>query len=602
MTLSIAAVSRWASQLLPNRRDALIADWLWPDVVAGLTAAAVVIPKAMAYAELAGLPPAVGLYTVLLPMAVYVLFGSSRVLSVSTTTTLGILTATALKDLGAGNDTAMAVQLAVLLSMLVGVLLILAGILRLGMLANFISDPVLTGFKAGIGLAIIVDQLPKLIGLTIDKGWFGHNVFAILTHLTSANPATAILGLGLMALLFLLRRLTPHLPAPLIGVALSLILAHLIDFQAYGIPQIGTVPAGLPQPHLEALGGDWLQQLRALLPDAAGIALMSFTETIAAGRAFAESGEPRPRPNRELLATGFGNLIGGFFGAMPSGGGTTQTAVNRLAGARSQVAAAVTTLAAALVLLFLAPVIGQMPEAALAAVVIVYSVGLVKPAELRAILKIRSREFAWALIALLGVLLLGTMQGISVAVIASLLTLAYQSYNPPVYMLARKPGTDIFRAYDPARYPDELIPGLLMLRVEGRLYFGNSQNVVDHLTLLFEQHHPRVIVFDLSAVFDIEYTALKTLTEVDDRLQKMGRPLWLAGLNPEILGLLGRTPLGLRMDEAGGLAKGHLGKGRLFHNVQEAVTAYLALPARTAPNVAPTPDVATTPVTPTTTG
>ena len=297
-----------------------------------------------------------------------------------------------------------------------------------------------------------------------------------------------------------------------------------------------------------------------------------------AGRAFARSGEPRPRPNRELLATGIGNLAGGLFGAMPAGGGTTQTAVNRLAGARTQVAEAVTTLAAALVLLFLAPLIGRMPEAALAAVVIVYSIGLVNPRELRAILHIRRREFFWAVIALAGVLLLGTMQGITVAVGASLLSLAYQSYNPPVYMLARKPGTDVFRAYDPARYPDELIPGLLMLRAEGRLYFGNSQVVIDHVTALFQQQKPRVIAFDLSAIFDIEYTAIKTLTEADDRLQALGIPLWLAGLNPEVLHVLARTSLGQRMDEDGRLAEGHIGKGRLFHNMQEAVTAYLALP------------------------
>jgi high affinity sulfate transporter 1 len=572
-------LSRWMRQLVPDRGAAIVGDWLWPDLVAGLTTAAVVIPKAMAYADLAGLPPAVGLYTILLPMAVYVLFGSSRILSVSTTTTLGILTATALKDIGAGGDAAQMVQQAALLAMLVGVLLILAGILRLGLLANFISDPVLTGFKAGIGLAIIIDQLPKLIGLDIDKGWFGHNVAAIVTHLATANPATALLGLGLAASLLLLHRLAPRLPAPLIVVALSLILARLLDFPALGIPQIGAVPAGLPLPRLPAIGADWFAHLRALLPDAAGIALMSFTETIAAGRAFARAGEPRPHANRELLATGLGNLLGGLFGGMPAGGGTTQTAVNRLAGARSQVAAAVTVLAAALVLLFLAPLIGQMPEAALAAVVIVYSIGLVKPSELRAILRIRRREFFWAVIALLGVLLLGTMQGITVAVAASLLSLAYQSYNLPVYMLARKPGTDIFRAYDPGRYPDELIPGLLMLRAEGRLYFGNSQIVVDHVTVLFLHHRPRVIVFDLSAIIDIEYTALKTLTEIDDRLQAIGIPLWLAGLNPEVLQILARAPLGQRMDEGGQLAAGHIGKGRLFHNMQEAVTTYLALPS-----------------------
>ena len=576
-------LSRWASQLVPDRRTAvapgwLWSDWLWPDLIAGLTTAAVVIPKAMAYADLAGLPPAVGLYTILLPMAVYVLLGSSRVLSVSTTTTLGILTATALKDIGASGDAAQMVQQAVLLAMLTGILLILASLLRLGLLANFISDPVLTGFKAGIGIAIVIDQLPKLIGLHIDKGWFGHEVAALLTHLNAANPATALLGIGLAILLLVLHRLTPRLPAPLIVVGLSLILAQLVDFGAHGIQQIGALPAGLPLPHLPALGDDWFRHLRQLLPDAAGIALMSFTETIAAGRAFAENGEPRPGPNRELLATGFGNLLGGLFGGMPAGGGTTQTAVNRLAGARTQMASVVTVAATALVLLFLAPLIGQMPEAALAAVVIVYSIGLVKPRELRAILQIRSREFFWSVIALLGVLLLGTMEGITVAVAASLLSLAYQSYNPPVYMLARKPGTDIYRAYDPARYPDELIPGLLMLRAEGRLYFGNSQVVVDHVTTLFLHHHPRVIAFDLSAIFDIEYTALKTLTEVDDRLQAMGIPLWLAGLNPEVLQVLARTSLGQRMDESGHLAEGHIGKGRLFHNMQEAVTAYLALP------------------------
>lgn len=576
--MSSAQFTRWFRQLAPDRGGTVIADWLWPDLVAGLTAAAVVIPKAMAYADLAGLPPAVGLYTVLLPMGIYVLLGSSRILSVSTTTTLGILTAAALKDIGASGDTATMLQQAVLLAMLVGVLLILAGLLRLGMLANFISDPVLTGFKAGIGIAIIIDQLPKLIGLNIDKGWLGHNILAILTQLHQANPATALLGLGLAALLLILHLLTPRLPAPLIIVALSLVLASLVDYGAHGIQQIGAIPAGLPLPHLPSFGDDWLLHLRTLLPDAAGIALMSFTETIAAGRAFARSGEKRPQPNRELLATGIGNLVGGLFGAMPAGGGTTQTAVNRLAGARSQLAEAVTVLAAALVLLFLAPLIGRMPEAALAAVVIVYSIGLVNPRELRAILQIRRREFVWAVIALLGVLLLGTMQGITVAVGASLLSLAYQSYNPPVYMLARKPGTDVFRAYDPTRYPDELIPGLLMLRAEGRLYFGNSQTVIDHVTALFQQQQPRVIAFDLSAIFDIEYTALKTLAETDDRLQALGIPLWLAGLNPEVLPVLARTALGQRMDEAGRLAEGHIGKGRLFHNMQEVVAAYLALP------------------------
>jgi high affinity sulfate transporter 1 len=553
-------------------------DWLPLDLLAGITAGAVVIPKAMAYAGLAGLPPQVGLYTVLVPMAIYAVFGTSSVLSVSTTTTLGILTATALQATLPGADQALLMQGAALLALLVGMLLLLAALLRLGLVADFISDPVLTGFKSGIGLVIVVDQIPKLIGLQIDKGWFGHNVVAILTGLPTVDPATTLLGLGLLGLLVLLRWKTPRLPAPIIAIALALIAGPLVVASGHPIELIGDLPAGLPRPHLPALGLDWLRHLLDLLPAASGIALMSFTETIAAGRAFATSDERRISANRELFATGLGNLVGGLFGCMPAGGGTTQTAVNRLAGAKSSLAAAVTAVMAAVVLLYLAPLISRLPQAALAAVVIVYSIGLVNPLEMRAILRVRRMEFVWMLIAMLGVISFGTMQGIIVAVAASMLTLLYQTNNPPVYVVARKRGTDFFRRLDPARYPDETFPGLLMLRAEGRFYFGNSQMVADRLTHLISLHHPRIVALDLSAISDIEYTALKALTQLDDSLQANGHILWLAGLNPDVMSTLARSPLGQRMDEDGHLAEGHIGKGRLFHNLQEAVTAYLALP------------------------
>jgi len=567
----------WVRQLFPVDRDTRFAHWLWPDAVAGITTAAVVIPKAMAYAGLAGLPPEIGIYTVLVPMAVYVLLGSSRVLSVSTTTTLGILTAASLQNMMPGADLPTLLQGTLALTLLVGILLVIAGLARLGLLADFISDPVLAGFKTGIGLVIIVDQIPKLIGEPAGHGWFGMKLWLLLHDLPAVNPATAVLGLTLLALLLLLRWRMPRLPAPIIVLALSLLAAGFLDFGRYGIERIGSIPAGLPQLHLPRIDADLWSQLRAMLPNAAGIALMSFAETIAAARAFALPGEPPVPANREMVATGLGNLFGALFGGMPAGGGTTQTAVNRLAGARSQIAAAVTVVAAILVLLYLAPVIGNLPETALAAMVIAYSIGLLKPRELKDILHVRSLEFVWALIAVIGVIVLGTMQGISVAVAASLLSLAYQTYNAPIYELARKPGTDIFRQLAPDIHPDETFPGLLMLRAEGRLYFGNSRIVADHFTHLVDRHRPRIVVFDLSAVFDIEYTGLRALTELDDRLQARGITLWLAGLNPEVLHVLARTPLGARMDEDGRLAAGHIGKGRLFHNLEEAVEAYLAL-------------------------
>lgn len=573
--MPLSFILRWADQLRPDVNDGPTAAWLWPDAVAGITTAAVVIPKAIAYAGLAGLPPEIGLYTVLIPMAVYALLGSSRVVSVSTTTTLGILTAASLHDVVPGADQATMLQTVLALTLLVGALLVLGGLLRLGLLADLISAPVLTGFKTGIGLVIIVDQIPKLIGEPAATGWFGAAARAMIRNLPLANPATALLGLALLLLLLLLHWRVPRLPAPLIVVALSLAAASLLDLDRHGIAPIGTLPAGLPDIRLPYVDATWWVRLRALFPDAAGIALMSFTETVAAGRAFALRGEARLQANRDMAAIGLGNMLGAIFGAMPAGGGTTQTAVNHLAGARSQIAGLVTVLIAILVLLYLAPVISRLPQATLAAVVIVYSISLIKPAELRDILQIRRMEFVWALTALIGVIVLGTMQGITVAIAASLLSLAYQTYRAPVYELARKPGTDIFRQRDPATYPDEVFPGLLMLRTEGRLFFANSGIVKDRLAELIEDHQPRIVVFDLSAVFDIEYTALKALTDLDDQLHDQGITLWLAGLNPAVLHVLARAPLGRRMDEDGRLAQGHIGKGRLFHNLEEAVDAYL---------------------------
>ncbi len=254
-----------------------------------------------------------------------------------------------------------------------------------------------------------------------------------------------------------------------------------------GVATVGQVAGGLPSlmlPQLELADQMW--------PAAAGIALMSFTETIAAARAFGAPAEPRPEPNQELLALGAANAAGGLLGAMPAGGGTSQTAVNRLAGARSQVSALVTATMALATLLLLGPVIALMPQAALAAVVIVYSIELIKPAEFGAIRRVRRTEFRWALTAFAGVVLLGTLKGIIVAVVVSLLSLAQQAYNPTVYVLGRKRGTTVFRARSAEHPDDETWPGLLILRTEGRLFFANAERVADRARVLLNEARPRV--------------------------------------------------------------------------------------------------------------
>jgi high affinity sulfate transporter 1 len=530
------------------------------DVVAGLTAAAVVLPKAMAYATVAGLPVAVGLYTALLPMAIYALSGGSRVLSVSTTTTLAILTGSQLAQAVPGGDPARLLDAVATLAALVGVILVLAAALRLGFVASFISAPVLAGFKAGIGLVIVLDQLPKLLGVHIEEQGFFRDAWALAQHVPDASPVTGVVGVATLVFLIGIERLWPHSPAPLLAVGGGIAGAWLLGLEGLGVATVGTIPQGLPSftpPDLELA--------RALVPGALGIALMSFTESIAAGRAFAARDDPPIDANRELLVTGAANLGGALFGAMPAGGGTSQTAVVRQSGGRTQRVSWVTAGGAASTMLFLAPLLGLLPHATLAAVVIVYSLGLIQPGELAAIRKVRTMEFRWALVAGLGVLVFGTLQGIVVAIIVSLIGLASQTVRPQVYAIGRKRGADVLRPLSPEHPDDETFEGLLIARPEGRIFFVNAQSVADQVNALIEEHHPRVVALDMSRVPDIEYTALEMLMEAERRAAGRGLEFWLVGLNPGVLEVVRHAGLADR-----------LGRERMLFNARAAIERYQA--------------------------
>ncbi len=536
-------------------------DWLRCDIVAGLTTAAVVIPKGMGYATVAGLPLQVGLYTAFVPMIVYAVLGTSRVLSVSTTTTLGILTAAELGAVVPNGDPAALLQATALLTLMVGAALVLASQLRLGFFANFISEPVLVGFKAGIAVVIIIDQLPKVLGLHFTKGPLLHNVQEILVGLSHLSIPTTIVGVATIAGLGIIEKYRPKWPAPLIAVALAVACVAWLGLQSYGVELVGPIPAGLP-----ALTMPDLSLAQQLWPGALGMALMSFTETAAAGRAFARSDEPPPQPNVELFATGMANAAGAFLGAMPGGGGTSQTAVNRMTGARTPIASIVTALMALLTMVLLAPVIALMPNAVLASIVIVYSVGLIKPAEFRNILEIRRTEFIWAVAALIGVMLLGTLKGILVAIIVSIVALAHQTANPPVHVLGRKPGTNVFRPRSTENPEDESFPGLLLLRVGGRIFFLNAERIAEKFKPLISEASPRIVALDMSGVFDLEYSALKMLTEAEKRQRESGVLFWLIGASPEVSAVVRRSPLGKA-----------LGDERMLANLDIALSKYRAM-------------------------
>jgi len=520
---------------LPDYRK----PWLRADLVAGLTTSAVVIPKAMAYATIAGLPIQVGLYTAFIPMIVYAVLGTSRVLSVSTTTTIAILTGTELAQVVPNGDPAALLQAAVTLTLLVGILLTLASALRLGFVANFISEPVLVGFKAGIGVVIVVDQVPKILGVHFAKGGFLENLLSIVQHLPETSVPTLIVGVLTIVALSSIEWLRPRWPAPLIVIGSAIASVVLFKLQSRGIELVGAIPVGPPP--LTLPDASLVSQMWA---PAMGIALMSFAETAAVGRAFIRSDEPTLRPNRELLATGVGNLAGAFTGSMPSGGGMSQTAVNRMTGAQSHVASLVTASMTLLTMLLLSPFIGLMPHAVLAGTVIVYSVGLIKPGDFVGILRIRRTEFLWALAAFLGVILLGTLQGILVAIIVSVVALAQQVADPPVHVLGRKRGTNVFRPLSTEHPDDESFAGLLLLRPEGRLFFLNAERIGEKIRPLIAAAQPKVVAFDLSRVFDLEYSALKMLIEAERRQRAAGITLWLVGLNPQVYAVIQRSPLG----------------------------------------------------------
>jgi len=533
-------------------------EWLRLDLVAGLTTAAVVIPKAMAYAAIAGLPLMVGLYTSLVPLAVYAVMGSSRALSVTTTSTIAILAASALGQAAPGGDAASLVAASATLALLVGALLLLGGLLRLGVVANLISDPVLTGFKAGIGLVIVMDQIPKLLGIHIAKAGFFRDILSMGAHLPETSLPTLVFALVMLALMVGLEHFAPKVPAPLVTVAIGIAVSSMAGLEKAGISLVGQVQAGLPSFALPDLS-----LVVQLWPAAMGIALMSFVETAAAGKAFLRRGEPLPDANRELVATGVSNLAGSLFHIMPAGGGTSQTAVNYNAGARSQAAGLVTAAVVVATLLFLAPLFALMPHPTLAAVVVIASIGLISPAEFRSILQIRSMEFRWALIAVAGVLVLGTLQGILVAVLASLVALIIRTSLHPLQPLGRKPGTNVFRPRSPEHPEDETFPGLLMLRPEGGVYFANAPRLGQKIRALLNEYAPRVLVLDMSVVPDLEFTALRMLTDSEEKLHEAGTTLWLAALNPEVLRVVQNSPLWAR-----------LGRERMFFTLEQAVERY----------------------------
>ncbi|WP_022891182.1 SulP family inorganic anion transporter [Agromyces subbeticus] len=487
--------------------------WLGADVLAGLSAGAVVIPQAMAYATIANLPVELGLYTCMVPMLVYAMLGGSRAMSVSTTSTIATLTATTLVSAGlaAGSDDPVPDLMA--LTLLVGVILLIARVAKLGSLVENISRATIVGVQIGVGATVAVGQLPKLLGETTDVSAHGfiRSIAAAVEAVPSAHLATVVLSIGSVAGLFLMKRFLPKVPAPLIVVAAGILLVAFTGLDEAGLELIAPVPQGFPPIVLPTFAN-----LGAMLPGAGAIAVMAFLESAAVARGIRKPGEPQVDSNQELLATGAANAIGSFFQVLPAAGGFSQSAVNQGAGARTQLSSLVTVALAVLVALFLGPVISLLPQATLASLVFVAVVGLIDIPSLVRFWRISRNDFwiavATAVVGLTAGLLLAVVVGVVVTlvvVLRELNRLRVEVGEPAGEAVGPVPGAAVGSAAGV----------VLPVRLLAPLY---TANVLAHENAVLDAAaaHPgiRAVALELSRLDVVPITVLDTLADLDREL------------------------------------------------------------------------------------
>ncbi|NIG64722.1 sulfate transporter [Microbacterium sp. Be9] len=518
-------------------------SWILRDVIAGLSAGAVVIPQAMAYATIANLPVQVGLYTCILPMLVYAFLGGSRAMSVSTTSTIATLTATTLVTAGVAAGAEDAMGSLMMLTLLVGAILLIARLCRLGSLVENISGATVLGLKIGVGATVAVGQLPKLLGESDD--FSGHGFLASLGAVAqafgSANGPTIALSAGSIAVILVLKRFAPKVPGTLVVVVGGILLVGLAGIDRLGVDLIAPVPSGLPVPGIPDFG-----QTVVLFPGALAIAVMAFLESAAVARSLRVATEPQIDSDQELLATGAANTVGAFFGTMPAAGGFSQSAVNQSAGARSQVATLVTVVLAVLVALFLGPVLSLLPEATLAAMVFVAVAGLINIPELVRWARISRVDF-WiaSSVAVLG-LTAGLLPAVAVGVVVTLI-LVLREVNIPKATIVGGDG------------------GVLGIRLDRGLYTANAlANERMLLETVAAQGAPvRALVLGLTQQEVMTITVLDALEDLDRELSQLGVVLHLAAVPASAKVVAERTPWFAGLESA----------GRVHGTLREGITA-----------------------------
>jgi SulP family sulfate permease len=517
-------------------------EWLRPDLVAGVVIWSVVTPQALAYAQIAGLPPEAGLMAAPVAMLGYGLIGTSRQLVVSATTATSAVSAAAVGPLADGDPVRFA-ALSAALALVTAAVLVAAGVLRLGAIADLVSKPVMTGFLFGLGLTIMIGQLPSVLGVPAGEGNFFPRLWDLLGDLGEVQGATLAVGAASLAILLAGPRLLPVVPATLLALVLSIVAAAVFDLGEHGVALVGDVPTALPDPAIPDVSAD---DVVNLIAPALGVLVVS-AEAVGVARSLATEHGYRVDANRDLVGLGGANLLAGLSSGFVQSGGASQTAAADGAGGRSQLAA---LSAAGLILLtgaFLAPLFEDLPQATLGAIVVVAVAGFFRVGELQRFLRIRRSAVVWAGLALAGVLVLGVLQGLVVTAVLSLVYVVQRLSRPSVGPLARDPATGVWGRAE--RHPDwERPQGVLAVRSDGPLFYANTDAVKQRiLSLAASEPRPSAVALDLAETTEVDVQTADTLGELVDALEKDGIELRLVNVRAPALEVLRRARVAERV-------------------------------------------------------
>lgn len=513
-------------------------SWLRMDLIAGLTVVALLVPEGMAYAELAGVPPQTAFYAAPAGLILYAIFGSSKQLIVAVSAAIAVMSAATVGVIvSPGSEEFLAMT--AMLAIIAGVIAIIGGLLRLGRIAQFFSESVLTGFVFGLALVIAVKQLPKIFGLETIDGDFFERLWDMIVHLPESNPWTVIIGIGSLVLLILMEKYMPRIPAALVALIVGILAVSFLGLEVKGVEIIGDIPAGLVPPKIPDVS---LSDALVLLSGATGIVLVAFAEAIGPARSFASKHGYEIDPDQELIGLGAANLGAGLFQGFPIGSSLSKSASNDNAGAKSQMSAIVAALLTIVVALFLTSLFYNLPEATLGAVVIVAVSGMMKVSEMKRLYNLRKWDFAFALTALFGVLIFDVLPGLLIAVLLSLLALIFRASSPKVSLLGRKPHTMLFG--DVRKHPNLITtPGLLVIRVDENIFFANAESIKDTIRdLINESESPvDVVVLDLEMANNPDVPAVDMIADLNEELKKIGVTLVLTRVPSELKDLLKRS-------------------------------------------------------------